>query len=81
MSVLNGIFWQQMFAVVEATNLAGKSRRKISPQEIVRRVARWFIFKPKIPILGKFWRALDWKMLIYFMAIWNICISDIWDIL
>jgi hypothetical protein len=22
--------------------------------------------------LGKFWRALDWKMLIYFMAIWNI---------
>jgi hypothetical protein len=24
------------------------------------------------PSLGKFWRALDWKMLIYFMAIWNI---------
>jgi hypothetical protein len=22
--------------------------------------------------LGKFWRALDWKMLIYFMSIWNI---------
>jgi hypothetical protein len=21
---------------------------------------------------GKFWSALDWKMLIYFMAIWNI---------
>jgi hypothetical protein len=37
------------------------------------RVARWFIFKPKIPIwvnyLGPY---LDWKMLKYFMAIWNI---------
>jgi hypothetical protein len=22
--------------------------------------------------LGKFWRAIDWKMLIYFMDIWNI---------
>jgi hypothetical protein len=22
--------------------------------------------------LGKFWRALDWKMLIYVMAIWNL---------
>jgi hypothetical protein len=24
------------------------------------------------PNLGKFWMTLDWKMLIYFMAIWNI---------
>jgi hypothetical protein len=31
------------------------------------RVARWFVFTPKIPILGKFWRALDWKMLIYYV--------------
>jgi hypothetical protein len=29
-------------------------------------------FQTKIPDLGKFWMALDWKMLIYFMAIWNI---------
>jgi hypothetical protein len=28
-------------------------------------VARWNIFKPKIPI----WRALQWKMSVYFMAI------------
>jgi hypothetical protein len=27
---------------------------------------------PKIQNLGKFWRALEWKMLVYFMAIWNI---------
>jgi hypothetical protein len=25
------------------------------------RVARWFIFKPKIPIWVNFGRALDWK--------------------
>jgi hypothetical protein len=29
-------------------------------------------FQTKNPNFGKFWRALDWKMLIYFMAIWNI---------
>jgi hypothetical protein len=39
---------------------------------ILNRVARWFLFKPKILNLGKFWRALDWKILIYFTAIWNI---------
>jgi hypothetical protein len=32
-------------------------------------IDRWFVFKPKIPILGKFWRALEWKMLLYFMVI------------
>jgi hypothetical protein len=30
-------------------------------------------FQTKKLNLGKFgWRALDWKMLIYFMSIWNI---------
>jgi hypothetical protein len=29
-------------------------------------------FQTKNPNLSKFWKALDWKMLIYFMAIWNI---------
>jgi hypothetical protein len=33
-------------------------------------------FQTKNPDLGKFTRALEWKMLIYFMAILNI-----WDIL
>jgi hypothetical protein len=28
-------------------------------------------FQTKNPNLGKFWRALDWKMLIYVKAIWN----------
>jgi hypothetical protein len=29
-------------------------------------------FQTKNPNLGQFWKALDWKMLIPFMAIWNI---------
>jgi hypothetical protein len=29
-------------------------------------------FQTKNPNLGKFLRALDWKTLIFFMAIWNI---------
>jgi hypothetical protein len=33
------------------------------------RVARWYIFQTKIPYLGKFWRVLQWNMMVYFMAI------------
>jgi hypothetical protein len=29
-------------------------------------------FQTKIPLWEKIFRALDWKMLIYFIAIWNI---------
>jgi hypothetical protein len=29
-------------------------------------------FQTKNPNLGKFWSALEWKMLVYFMFIWNI---------
>jgi hypothetical protein len=29
-------------------------------------------FQTKNPNLGKFVRALEWKMLVYFMPIWNI---------
>jgi hypothetical protein len=29
-------------------------------------------FQIKNTNLGKFWRALEWKMLVYFMFIWNI---------
>jgi hypothetical protein len=29
-------------------------------------------FQTKNPNLGKFWRALDWKMFTYFISIWNI---------
>jgi hypothetical protein len=29
-------------------------------------------FQTQNPNLGKFWRALDWKMLMYFVPVWNI---------
>jgi hypothetical protein len=29
-------------------------------------------FQTKNPDFGKIWRALEWKMLLYFMTIWNI---------
>jgi hypothetical protein len=32
------------------------------------RVARWYIFKPKIPIWVN--RVLQWKILVYYMSIW-----------
>jgi hypothetical protein len=31
--------------------------------------------------MGKFWMALLWKRLVYFMAIWTILCNAIWDIL
>jgi hypothetical protein len=37
-------------------------------------------FQTKNPNLGKFWTTLDWKMLIYFMAVLEYS-TDIWDIL
>jgi hypothetical protein len=32
-------------------------------------------FRTKNPYLGKFWRALEWKMLMYFNAFWNILLT------
>jgi hypothetical protein len=39
------------------------------------RVARWFVFNSN---LGKFWRVLEWKMMVYFMPSWNILQLCIW---
>jgi hypothetical protein len=56
-----------------ASSLAGhvreSMRRRLSHGRAVgRRVARWH----KNPNLGKFWTALEWKMLIHPAVIWNI---------
>jgi hypothetical protein len=32
-------------------------------------------FKTKNPDLGAFWRALEWKMLVYFTAVWYNLLS------
>jgi hypothetical protein len=46
-------------------------RRTLLRTQVQARVARWHIFRPNIPILGKFWRVLQWKMLVYLIAIWS----------
>jgi glycosyltransferase involved in cell wall biosynthesis len=46
--------------------------RIFSTVVVTARVARWYIFKPKKPNLGKFLRVLQWKILVYFMDIWSI---------
>jgi hypothetical protein len=30
------------------------------------------LFSNQNPNLGKFWRVLQWQMLVYFMAVWSI---------
>jgi hypothetical protein len=37
-----------------------------------KRSSQMVYFLAKNPNLGKFWRVLQWKMLVYFMAIWYI---------
>jgi hypothetical protein len=61
--------WQN---TTEMCTFEGEPICSWATQKIYGRVARWLIFKPKNLNLGKFCRALDGKMLIYFMAIWNI---------
>jgi hypothetical protein len=39
---------------------------------LASRVARRFHFHTKNPNLGKIWRALEWKMFLNFMTLWNI---------
>jgi hypothetical protein len=47
-----------------------RSLHKVSM--VPHRVARWYIFKPKPPNLGKFWSALQWKILVNFTALWSV---------
>jgi hypothetical protein len=49
---------------------AVETGRKTPAVTFVIRVARWFILRPKIPNLGIFWWALEWKMLVHFTAVW-----------
>jgi hypothetical protein len=54
------------------------SRFRQSAHETTR-VARWHkYFQTKNPDLVKFWRALEWKMLVCAMAICNLHITAIW---
>jgi hypothetical protein len=39
------------------------------------RVARWYIFKPKIPTWVNFGGALEWKRLVHSMVIWSLFVQ------
>jgi hypothetical protein len=40
--------------------------------EVVMQGCQMVYFQTKNPNLGQFWNALDWRMVIYFMAICDI---------
>jgi hypothetical protein len=48
------------------------SRGKRSKSSGFNQCCQMVYFQTKNTYLGNFFRALDWKMLIYFMTIWNI---------
>jgi hypothetical protein len=61
----------------------GKQTEKVVDVQKIRlptRVARCRTFKPKITIFGQFWRALQWKMLVYFTPICHTYFVVIWYI-
>jgi hypothetical protein len=66
----NAMKWSKKFRHFDEV-IGQRCTRMRSKRLQSRRVARWYIFKPKIPNLGKFWRALEWKCLVYSMAIWK----------
>jgi hypothetical protein len=49
-----------------------KCKFRKMPRKIRIQGCQMVYFQTKNPTLGKFWRALDWKMLICIMPIWNI---------
>jgi hypothetical protein len=57
-------------------NLAGLLKHRLHPISVKSPIpvqgCQMFQFHTKKSNLGKFWRALQWKMLVCFMAIWNI---------
>jgi hypothetical protein len=61
--------YQQTFELIRNSFRPYFKRKK---KLILCRVARWHIFKPTMPILGKFWMDLQWKMLVNFVVLWYI---------
>jgi hypothetical protein len=45
-----------------------------SDSKVARRVqgCQMVYLQTKNPDLGNFWRTFEWKVLVYFMTIWNI---------
>jgi hypothetical protein len=49
-----------------------KEEKKISGAKVQIQGCQMVYFQTKNTNLGKIWGALEWKMLLYLMTIWNI---------
>jgi hypothetical protein len=67
-----GVAWKEK-------NKEKKKNRKIKTEQ--SQGCQMAYFRTKNPYLGNFLRVLQWKMLVYFMAIWSILHIAIWFIL
>jgi hypothetical protein len=64
---------EQLLPILKVGNQLNRPRSAGSgSDESLRQGCQMVSFQTKNPNLGKLWRALDWKMLIYFMSIANI---------
>jgi hypothetical protein len=61
------------FAPNESSVTADLSWRRFVDIMDLQRGCQMVYFQAKNPTLGKFLRALDFKLLMYFIAVWNIC--------
>jgi hypothetical protein len=61
----------QRYAVILTKNGLAYILGELNLSTLVR-VVQMAYFQTKNPDLGKFWRVLQWKMLVYYTAIWFI---------
>jgi hypothetical protein len=76
--------WQPCFvASYETTPIHSYFRVNVRLIATSEQGCQMVYFRTKNPNLGKFWRALDWKVLIYLMANWNSlwALGIFWSIL
>jgi hypothetical protein len=68
-------------AVYVSEEDASKSQLKLAPSfgkigwvytHSRKQGCQMVFFRTNNPNLGKFWMAFEWKMMVYFMVIWNI---------
>jgi hypothetical protein len=66
-------FWRELSSELQICNLISYIQRSVTIPVVITRVARWLMYiQTKNPNFGKFWRVLEWKILVDFMTIWNI---------
>jgi hypothetical protein len=61
-----GVCRKQFFSSV--AEIQGESRF----QRMFIQGCQTVYFRTKMPILGKFWMVLKWKVLVYFIALWSV---------